>query len=283
MPTTEPYPAPTPRAMRDLGPRLISGVLLAGVAIGLTWLDVWSFSLLVLAVALIVAWEWGRVVRDGGIDTLFVIHALFVVAAVVLTYLGMPALALIAVLIGAILAVLLGFDENGRLSALGVIYAGLPAIALIWLRSSRVLGMEVALFLLLVVWATDTGAYIAGRSIGGPRLMPAISPNKTWSGLAGGVLASLVVAILFAASANGLDGWRLAVTAVVLAVVSQAGDLMESALKRRHRVKDASGLIPGHGGFMDRVDGLIFAAVFAALLAALINVHAPGSAILRWQ
>ena len=257
---------------------------MAAVALGLTWASVWTFALLVLVVALVVAWEWGRVVRAGGIDTIFIIHAVFVAAAVGLTCIGVPALALIGLVVGAILATLLGFATDGRLSALGVLYAGLPAIALIWLRISEPLGLEVTLFLLLVVIATDTGAYASGRMIGGPRLMPSISPNKTWSGLAGGVGASVLVAVVFAASMTApLNAGRLAIMAVVLALVSQAGDLMESALKRRHQVKDTSGLIPGHGGVMDRVDGLIVAAIAAGLLGALINIKAPASGILRWQ
>lgn len=279
----EPTPPPA-RPLRDLGPRLISGVLMAVVALGLTWASVWTFALLVLVVALVVAWEWGRVVRDGGIDTIFIIHAVFVAGAVVLTYIGVPALALIGLVVGAILATLLGFAADGRLSALGVFYAGLPAIALIWLRASEQLGLEVTLFLLLVVIATDTGAYAAGRMIGGPRLMPSISPNKTWSGLVGGVGASVLVATVFAVSiTTPLSAGRLALIAVGLALVSQAGDLMESALKRRHQVKDTSGLIPGHGGFMDRVDGLIVAAIAAGLLGALINIKSPASGILRWN
>lgn len=271
------------RPLRDLGPRLISGVLMAAVALGLTWAAVWTFALLVLAVALIVTWEWGRVVRAGGIDPIFIVHALFVVAAVVLTYFGVPALALVGLVVGAVLTMLPGIAAEGRLPALGVLYAGLPAIALIWLRGSEPLGLEATLFLLLVVIATDTGAYAAGRMIGGPRLMPSISPNKTWSGLGGGVTASPIVAIVFAQVTAQPSVWRLAMMAVILALVSQAGDLMESALKRRHQVKDTSRLIPGHGGFMDRVDGLIVAAVAAGLIGALIDIRAPASAILRWQ
>lgn len=274
---------PAPRPLRDLRVRLASGLALAAVALGLTWASVWSFTALVLAVALIVAWEWGRIVRHGGLDVIFVIHALFVTSAVLLTVAGLPALGLMAILVGSILAVLLGFDVNGRMSALGVAYAGLPSVALVWLRAAVPLGLEAALFLLLVVWATDTGAYAAGRLIGGPRLAPAISPNKTWSGLGGGITAAALIAAGFTLSLPRLSLAVLAPTAVLLALVAQAGDLMESALKRQHAVKDASGLIPGHGGFMDRVDGLIFAAVAAGLLAALVNLHSPATAVLQWR
>lgn len=272
-----------PRPLRDLKLRLVSGLALAAAAIGLTWASVLSFSLLVLVVALIVAWEWGRIVRNGGVDTIFVIHALFVITAVMLTVAGLPALGLMAVLVGSILAVLLGFDVHGRMSALGVAYAGLPSVALVWLRAAVPLGLEATLFLLLVVWATDTGAYAAGRLIGGPRLAPSISPNKTWSGLGGGMTAAAAIAAGFVLTVPRLALAVLVPTAVLLALAAQIGDLMESALKRQHAVKDASGLIPGHGGFMDRVDGLILAAVVAALVAAAINLHSPATALLQWR
>lgn len=268
--------------MSDLGTRLASGLVLAAAAMGLTWAGVLPFACLVLAVALIVAWEWGRIVRDGGIDTIFLIHAIAVTSAVALALGGLPALGLVALLVGAILAALLGFGELGRISALGVFYAGLPAIALVWLRAGGSYGFLAAMFLLLAVWASDTGAYIAGRLIGGPKLMPRISPNKTWSGFAGAVASAALVGAGVALVAN-LPVDRLVAGAAILAVISQAGDLMESALKRWHGVKDASGLIPGHGGFMDRVDGLIFAAVAAALFAAWVNIHMPARALLLWH
>lgn len=282
MTAADPTTAP-PRPLRDLKVRVASGLALAALALAMTWASVWSFSALVLAVALIVAWEWGRIVRGGGVDTIFVVHAVFVVTAVVLAAIGQAGLGLVGLLVGSIVAVLLGFDQHGRMSALGVIYAGVPAAVLIWLRSSVPYGLEAALFLLLVVWATDTGAYAAGRLIGGARLMPRISPNKTWSGLLGGMAAAAVIALGFAVALPALAPGVLVPTAVGLAVVAQVGDLMESALKRRHAVKDASGLIPGHGGFMDRVDGLILAAVAAGFLALVVNVHAPGMALLAWR
>ena len=276
-------PKPAGRLGRDFGTRLVSGLVLAAAALALTWAGVVPFALLVLAVTLIVAWEWGIIVRKSGFDTIFVLHAIAVIVAVVLTLMGWPALGIIAVLVGAILAALLGFESLGRLSALGVLYAGLPAISLIWIRATPTYGFEAALFLLLAVWASDTGAYAAGRLIGGPKLMPAVSPNKTWSGLGGAISGAVLVGAGFALAMPSLSGWRLVALAAALAVISQIGDLMESALKRWHGVKDASGLIPGHGGFMDRVDGLIFVAIAAALFGAWVNIHGPARAILTWQ
>ena len=274
---------PAPTLPQDLVPRLASGIVLAVGALALTWAGVWPFALLVLAVALIIAWEWGGIVRGASIDTIFVVSALAIVAAVLLTASGTPGLALITLVVGAILAALLGFGDRGHLSSLGVLYAGLPAISLIWLRSSPQWGFTAVLFVFLLVWATDTGAYAAGRAFGGPRLAPRWSPNKTWAGLIGGVAcAMLVVAVLGYMAETGTIG-RMVIGAGVLAVVAQAGDITESALKRQHGVKDASTLIPGHGGFMDRVDGLVFSATFAAVFGLLVNVHDPARALLMWH
>lgn len=266
--------------MRDLRLRLVSGVLLAALAIGLTWAGDLTFAALVLAVSLIVAWEWGRIVRGSEFDATLVVHGLSTIAAVGLTLVGQVAMGLVAILVGAIVALLLDFGRIGRMAALGVLYGGLPALALVWLRSARPFGFEAALLVLLAVWSTDTGAYAAGRLIGGPKLAERISPNKTWSGLGGGVSASLAVSAAFAIWAGSPKPVYVAVLGAGLAVISQAGDLMESALKRQHAVKDASNIIPGHGGFMDRVDGLIFAAVAAAIFAAVVNVRSPATALL---
>jgi phosphatidate cytidylyltransferase len=150
---------------------------------------------------------------------------------------------------------------------LGVPYVGLAAASLVWLRFDPAVGRVNVLFVLLMVWASDIGAYLVGRLAGGPKLAPSISPGKTWSGAAGGVAASLLVAVALAGAAP----WRAAIVAVVLSIVSQAGDLLESALKRHVGVKDSGRLIPGHGGLLDRLDGMLTAAPAAALLAAALG------------
>jgi len=262
---------------------MASGLVLAFAALLLTWIGVWPFAIFVLVVALLVVWEWGRIVRQQGADTIFWTSAAAVAAAALLAVVGTPGLAMIAIVVGAILAALLGFGHRGHLSALGVLYAGLPAVALIWLRSSAQWGFAGALFLLVVVWAADTGAYAAGRTLGGPKLASRISPNKTWAGLVGGIGAAVLVGVGMGLAVGVGHSGRLAISAFALALAAQAGDMVESALKREHGVKDASELIPGHGGFMDRVDGLIFAAVLAALWGLAINVHNPARALLMWN
>jgi phosphatidate cytidylyltransferase len=257
--------------------------VLAGAALGTTWLGVWPFALFVIAVALLVAWEWGGIVRRAGADVIFAVTAVTVTGAVVLTAVGTPGLGFIAIVVGAILASLLGFGNHGHLASFGVLYSGLPAIALVWLRIGVQWGLAAVLFVFLVVWATDTGAYLAGRFFGGPRLLERVSPNKTWAGLAGGVVAAVLMGVALSSVLEGGRAPRMAITSLVLALVAQAGDLMESALKREHGVKDASNLIPGHGGFMDRVDGLIFAAIVAAMFGLIVNVHEPARALLLWN
>jgi phosphatidate cytidylyltransferase len=158
---------------------------------------------------------------------------------------------------------------------LGLFYVSLPCLALLWIRNLPG-GLETLLWTLALVWATDTAAYVAGRGIGGPRLAPRISPNKTWAGLAGGVVGAALVGLAAALLRGGpadaaLPGemWRLVALSGVLALVEQAGDLVESAVKRHFGVKDSGNLIPGHGGVLDRVDGLIAVSLAVAGLSAL--------------
>lgn len=163
------------------------------------------------------------------------------------------------------------------LFAFGLPYITLPAAALVWLRSDPVAGFETILWLLCMVWATDIGAYAAGRTIGGPKLAPRFSPKKTWAGLVGGVISAAVVGAAFA-SWLGLSLIGFASLSGVLAVVAQAGDIFESAVKRRFDVKDSSNLIPGHGGVLDRVDGVLPVAVVVAAVALI-----QGGGILTWR
>jgi phosphatidate cytidylyltransferase len=268
---------------QDLRPRAMSALVLGCVVLALVYAGSTPFAGLVLVVAILMSWEWGRVVRGAAFDLSFLVHAAAVAVAAMSAANGSPALALAAVVIGASIVWLLCFGFNERLSALGVLYAGVPAVALIWLRADEPYGLPAALFILSIVWTTDTFAYLGGRLIGGPKLWPSISPNKTWSGLVSGVAASALLGAVFAAFVNDAAPANLAFSALVLALVAQAGDLSESALKRRFGVKDASSLIPGHGGILDRVDGVVSAATAAALAALLVNMHAPARAILLWS
>ena len=273
----------TPEAaapMRDLGQRIVSAAAMALVVLGALWAGSLPFAIVVGAVGIVVVWEWGRIVRAGGVDAIMAIQAVAVIAGVVLAARGLAGLGLIAVLVAAIISALLAFGERGHMAALGALYAGLPVVALVWLYRGDAAGPTAVLFLLLAVWATDTGAYFAGRLIGGPKLMVRISPNKTWSGLAGGMGAGGVVGAAFALARPELSLGYMLLAGALLGAVAQGGDLLESALKREYGVKDASALIPGHGGVMDRIDGLIAVVIVSAVYAAAVGVHAPARALL---
>jgi phosphatidate cytidylyltransferase len=280
-PTHPDGPAP-PRASRigaDFQTRLVSALVLLAIVLAGVIASPVTFAALVLVVTGLVAWEWSRMVRGAEYDLPLFIHIAATIVAGLLAASGWPALGVVAIAIGAGLVGMLSWDHNGRQSGIGVLYSGLPAVAMIWFRGAIPNGLDAILYLLFVVIATDTGAYFAGRLIGGPKLWPRVSPNKTWSGLGGAVVAAAVVGALFALWLPA-PVTRLALMGAVLAVIAQAGDLFESALKRKYGTKDASALIPGHGGFMDRVDGLVAAVVAAALLALMVNAMMPARALL---
>ena len=169
----------------------------------------------------------------------------------------------------------------GRASATvlsaGMLYILLAAAALLWLRADPAVGRANLLFLVLLVWASDIGAYAAGRAIGGPRLAPRISPGKTISGAVGGLLAAIAVGMI-AAAASSTHFVTAGTLAALLGMVAQAGDLAESYAKRRFGVKDSGRLIPGHGGLLDRVDALLAVALAAAAVALMI-----GRGVLLWE
>ncbi|WP_072392750.1 phosphatidate cytidylyltransferase [Hyphomicrobium sp. CS1GBMeth3] len=263
----------------QVGLRIVSAVALALIAFAALWGGVLPFAGLVLVIALVMSWEWSGLMRGEGIDITLIVHGLAVAAAVGFSAFGMAALGVAALIIGTIIVLALEFGHRPILSAAGVLYAGLPAVALIWLRGSEPFGFEAVFFIVLVVIATDTAAFAAGRLIGGPRLAPAVSPNKTWSGLGGGLSAAAATAALFGYWVGGPVA-ALAICGVIMGVVAQMGDLAESAMKRAFDAKDASQLLPGHGGFMDRMDGLAPVAVVLAFAALFLDPRAPAQAIL---
>jgi phosphatidate cytidylyltransferase len=238
------------------------------------------FAVLVVAVTVVLSWEWGRLVHGREADLVIAVHVGAVGVAGVLAALGFVGLGLLALPIGAILALLLSLGRNSLFSALGVFYAGLPAVALIWLRSDATLGLLAVIFVIIVVIASDTAGFLSGRLMGGPKLWPRVSPNKTWAGLIGALVASSIVGALFWFAVPDGSAVRLAAAGAMLSFVAQAGDLAESAIKRRFGAKDSSSLIPGHGGVMDRVDGLVAAATAVGLASFVINVHSPAHALL---
>lgn len=264
----------------EFGLRVVSAIIMAAVAIALTWAGVWPFALLIAVCCVVLAWEWNGITGNKGAGPDMVVHAglLFIVSI-----LAGASQFIIAVAILAACAAAAFVMAHRAMLALGMVYIGLPAISLVTIRSDALYGWLAILFLLLVVWCADTMAYICGRSIGGPKVAPSISPKKTWSGAVGGTLFPVILGFFYAKWLGNSDPLILAAVAGGLAIISQIGDFTESALKRRAGIKDSSGLIPGHGGLLDRLDALIFAAVAAAILALIRNPAHPGKALLIWS
>ncbi|MGZ5907644.1 MAG: phosphatidate cytidylyltransferase [Reyranella sp.] len=251
--------------------RVISGVVLAPLFLYLVFKGYPYFHILIAATAAMMAWEFTRMDGKAGLKRrTFVSTASG--GAVVAMALGSPLTALI--IVGGAIAVVILVDQCvGRPGVhvvhLAVAYVVLPAIALLYV--SDVGGYISVFWVLAVVWATDIGAYAFGRLIGGPKLAPRISPNKTWSGALGGLLCAVLASGgLFWAFVAPPDAPVLAI-AGFMSIMSQAGDLFESALKRRYQVKDSGALIPGHGGVMDRFDGLWAATPVAALFCVILG------------
>lgn len=259
------------RARSDLPTRAVAGVVLIAVALGaLLWGGV-AFWLLAVVAALIMMAEWGALQGASARNTRLAQFALSVPLAIIapaaLTIVPHDFFSL-GLLGGAAFFVVI-VTRQPRLAA-GVIYCGLPVLGLMLIRRQHE-GVVFTLWALALVWACDIGAYFAGRAIGGPKLAPAISPNKTWAGLAGGVIA----AGAFGALMHWRFGlpWRMTLATPALAVLAQGGDLYESWLKRRAGVKDSGSIIPGHGGVMDRLDGLVPVAPVAAFLVILPHLY----------
>lgn len=255
-----------------LGQRVLSSLVLATVTVLAVLAGGWLFIAFTLVAVLVMAGEWTRLMPGPpGTARLPVAAAAAAVPmlAVLLLVNGSVELAAALVLVGAALAAAVAALVPGAApdrAAGGVVYVGVPVLALVWLRTDVPAGLAHVLWLLLVVWATDICAYAVGRTLRGPKLVPRISPSKTWSGLIGGMVGAGVVGGV-TALAFGAGLAFPAALGVVLAAVAQAGDLFESFLKRRASVKDSGHLIPGHGGLLDRVDGLVTAApLFAGLV-----------------
>ena len=249
----------------DLGLRVVSGLLLAALALLLVWLGgAWLAAGAAIATALML-WELRRIVTGEG-D--FAEPRMLLLggggALAVLAAWGFNAAAGFALVYAAAAAVFLVEAPAGRaLLAAGLAYLASAMAFLLAMRAGGD-GFALVVWLVLVVIAADVCAYFTGRAVGGRKLWSAVSPGKTWSGAVGGLVGAVVVAVAFAAT----QGWSLPRAGLLgagIAVASQAGDLLESAVKRRYGVKDASGLIPGHGGLMDRLDGVMGGLWFFAL------------------
>ena len=247
---------------RDLSVRLASAVVLIPLVLADVWLGAWWFAGLVGLLGVLVAREYARMVRPGdGLYFMLMMLAGLAGAVLLPLYGFMASLAVVGLVFVASLVYLLLQAERNGFAFLGIAYVGIPCFALMELRFSGSAGAIAVYWLFAVVWGADSLAYFAGRMIGGPKLWPAVSPKKTWAGLGGAIIGAILAGALVLQLGGSAITGDLLVAAGALAVIEQGGDFYESALKRRSGRKDSGSLIPGHGGILDRVDGLMFAAI----------------------
>ena len=276
-------PRGTAQRFSDLRVRLVSAAVLVGVGGLALWAgEIW-FAALVAVLSAAIAWEWQSVTRHrgraAGLDCVLPVIAVGGAALAVAVWGTAVAVWWLSVVLAL---ALIGDVVAGRRAAAlwmlaGCLYAGATGITLVWLREIEPFGLASILWLILVVAASDIGAYFAGKTLGGPKLWPRVSPKKTWSGAVGGVALAFVLGVLFSLATGHTYWGEVATVSALASVVTQAGDLAESALKRHFGVKDASNLIPGHGGVLDRFDGLMAAAILVAIVTAL-----RGQTVLIW-
>ncbi|HEY1864155.1 MAG TPA: phosphatidate cytidylyltransferase [Roseiarcus sp.] len=251
----------------DLKPRVAAAAVMGGLALATAWIGGFIFVVVWWLASIVVLWEWQRLVGGPRLVERVALGAL-IIALVAPFALHNSILGVLAGLIlGACAVGWLAGPRDGPWAAIGLLYAGALVASVALLRLSPSYGLAAILWLFAVVWGADISAYFAGRLIGGPRLWPSVSPGKTWAGAIAGAFAGAVLGLM-------LTPWTNRVAALfwlglATAVMSEFGDLFESALKRRFGVKDSSGLIPGHGGLMDRLDAFVAASVFAAVVAGL--------------
>jgi len=265
----------------SLRPRVLSAITLAPLPIAAIWFGSPWLPLLTALAGAVMAWEWGRLCRLGRFGATGI-----VLVGVVLATIATATLTTLGSAVGfALLGAAIVFwsarrrpDLHPEWTAFGALWVTLPCICLLWLARGGPNGRATLLWLLAVVWATDIGAYVIGRTLGGPRLAPRWSPRKTWAGLAGGAACAALVGwttVLWLGISPALP---LVLLSAGLAIVEQFGDLAESLAKRRFGVKDSSGLIPGHGGLLDRLDGLLAVIPVVALLTLI-----AGRSVIAWQ
>jgi phosphatidate cytidylyltransferase len=267
--------------------RVASAAVLAPIVLGAGWFGGPVFAGLALVAGVIMAWEWTRLV--GGAGRTQVMLALYTAAVIVAcagAYGGYVNETVATMVLFAVVAFVVAprrGRQSGTLFACGVAYVTLPLIAFITLRGDPDWGLWCVVWLLVLIWTTDSAAFFAGRAIGGPKLAPTISPKKTWSGACAGTAAACAAGLIFAWALGLPNMWIVGLASVVLSVLGQGGDLLESALKRRFGVKDASNIIPGHGGMLDRLDSLVVAGTVAWVVGAARAGHAhAANGILIW-
>ena len=257
--------------------RVISTLIMAPVALLAVWRGGFAFAALATAVGVVGLYEWLNLVdadlakRPARAQIAGIACAMLAVVMIVGMFFSLSSAMVAGVVFSLALFAMARREYGGASSqpsaawlAFGIPYMGGGGLALLYLRAMPDIGAALVFYVLAVVWGTDVGAFAAGRLIGGPKLAPTLSPSKTWAGLCGGIALATILGYVVAVCLGARQpGWTV-VLSPLLAVVAQTGDLFESAFKRRSGVKESGDLIPGHGGVLDRIDGLVFAAIIAA-------------------
>lgn len=264
--------------LSDLGIRTLSACVLSIIAFGLIFSGVSGTLLLVVIAGSIMLWEWTSITSRINRPFILAINiSLFITSCCMYTFVT-PQTGLLTVMAGGILlfsiSLFLGTNRMRKIvpalwQLSGYALITMTAIGLIMLRRTPDAGLQVVLWIILVVVSTDIGGYFIGRLIGGPKLAPRLSPKKTWSGVVGGWSFAVCIGLLFSWVTDGTQAFEVCVLSVVLSLISQIGDLSESSFKRLFNIKDASRIIPGHGGMLDRVDGFIPVVLFVSFLTML--------------
>ncbi|MGA8971547.1 MAG: phosphatidate cytidylyltransferase [Pseudolabrys sp.] len=272
-----------PLSANNLALRVLSAVVLAPLALFAAYLGGWPFALFWGAAALAVLWEWITLVVGPAYRLMFSSCGAAIVIAGFVAWLGRPVAALLMVGLGAFAAAVFAPPERRLWVSIGVGYGGAMLLAPMFLRADSIYGFVVIVLLFAIVWTTDIVGYFAGRAFGGPKLLPSVSPKKTWSGAIAGAAGAVIAALLVVGLVGSFNSLAIIIIALVLSVLAQFGDLFESWVKRQFGAKDSSHLIPGHGGVMDRLDGF-WAAAFAACLIGLLRggFDGPGRGLLLW-
>ncbi len=258
----------------SLWPRILAAVVLVPAALAAVYAGNWVLAVWVAAAGVAMAVEWTAIVHRERMGWRLGLHVLALAVSQALVAAGRADWALASILAVALLGNVIaqGQGQRGAWVVLGIVYIAIPCLALVWLRQQAPHGFEMVVWLLLVVWATDSGAYLAGSAFGGPKLAPDISPSKTWAGAVAGLAAGIGVTIGFAHYFGAVADPSFVAAGTALSLLTQCGDLAESGLKRTFGVKDASDLIPGHGGALDRLDGMLFATLGLAAYVAWSGV-----------
>ncbi len=254
----------------DFNLRLFSALVLAPLVLGIVWIGGSLYNVLVVAVMLVALYEWIRLTIKKPTQTHDLVAGVGLLAVLLVAWFGKTlwAFELLPLTLLAFFYfvqdkdnVAPGWLRRAFWAVFGLFYMALSGISLIEVRDLSGVGRFGAVYLLAVVWTTDIGAYFVGSFIGGPKILPRISPKKTWAGLFGGMALAGAIGYAVAYGFEDSKSFKTALVAVGLAVVAQAGDLLESYIKRRRGVKDSGALIPGHGGLLDRIDGLLLASI----------------------